>query len=82
MALSEKSWPVGLTLGKRAPPLVLHCRRRRYCEGLVVPASVDDASLREVGKFRSKQRLPALSWLHPRKVQSRPGESYQAHHML
>ena len=35
-----------------------------YPSVLLVPASVDDGLLQEVAKFRSKQRLPALSWFN------------------
>ena len=30
-----------------------------------MPKAVSDDELREVAKFRSKGRLPALSWMHP-----------------
>ena len=32
---------------------------------LAVPAAASDNDLREVAKFRSKNRLPVLSWMHP-----------------
>ena len=32
---------------------------------LVVPAAVDDQLLRSCSRFRSKGRVPALTWLHP-----------------
>ena len=36
-----------------------------YPEILAVPKAVSDDDLREVAKFRSKGRLPVLSWMHP-----------------
>ena len=36
-----------------------------YPKYLGVPKLVSDDELREVAKFRSRQRLPALSWMHP-----------------
>ena len=30
-----------------------------------MPKSVSDEELREVAKFRSRGRLPVLSWMHP-----------------
>ena len=36
-----------------------------YPQELYVPAAISDEDLQEVAKYRSKQRLPALSWLHP-----------------
>lgn len=36
-----------------------------YPKILAVPASVTDSELREVAKFRSRNRLPVLSWMHP-----------------
>lgn len=36
-----------------------------YPETLAVPKSVSDEDLREVAKFRSRGRLPVLSWMHP-----------------
>eukprot|EP01126_Amoeba_proteus_P016452 TRINITY_DN17616_c0_g1_i1.p1 TRINITY_DN17616_c0_g1~~TRINITY_DN17616_c0_g1_i1.p1 ORF type:complete len:121 (-),score=17.36 TRINITY_DN17616_c0_g1_i1:157-474(-) len=30
-----------------------------------VPTSVDDACLRKVAQFRTRQRIPALCWVHP-----------------
>ena len=36
-----------------------------YPAFVVVPAAISDAEVREVTKFRSKGRLPALSWMHP-----------------
>ena len=36
-----------------------------YPQVLYVPASISDEDVQEVATFRSKQRLPALSWLHP-----------------
>ena len=32
---------------------------------LAVPAAASDNDLREVAKFRSRNRLPVLSWMHP-----------------
>lgn len=36
-----------------------------YPDVFYVPASISDDDVREVAKFRSKQRLPVLSWIHP-----------------
>jgi hypothetical protein len=36
-----------------------------YPSFVVVPAAISDDEVREVTKFRSKGRLPGLSWLHP-----------------
>ena len=36
-----------------------------YPRVLAVPASVPDGEVKEVSKFRSKNRLPVLSWMHP-----------------
>jgi hypothetical protein len=36
-----------------------------YPEVLYVPAAISDEDVQEVATFRSKQRLPALSWIHP-----------------
>ena len=36
-----------------------------YPRTLVVPANVPDDRLEEVAKFRSRNRLPVLSWMHP-----------------
>eukprot|EP01043_Picozoa_sp_COSAG02_P006595 COSAG02_NODE_189_length_30109_cov_71.135855_8_plen_1727_part_00 len=36
-----------------------------YPDVFYVPASINDADVQEVAKFRSKQRLPVLSWIHP-----------------
>ena len=36
-----------------------------YPRILVVPANVPDDRLEEVAKFRSRNRLPVLSWMHP-----------------
>jgi hypothetical protein len=36
-----------------------------YSQRLFVPAAVTDDQLAAVASFRSKQRLPILSWLHP-----------------
>ena len=37
-----------------------------YAPVLAVPASLDDTQVAECAQFRSKARLPVLSWLHPR----------------
>ncbi|XP_073253195.1 phosphatidylinositol-3,5-bisphosphate 3-phosphatase MTMR2-like isoform X2 [Porites lutea] len=41
-----------------------------FCETypalLVVPASVTDEDLKKVAVFRSRERIPVLSWLHPK----------------
>jgi hypothetical protein len=37
-----------------------------YPSILVVPAAIDDDTLRKASEFRSKKRFPTLSWLHPR----------------
>ncbi len=37
-----------------------------YPRHLVVPAAADDDLLLQVAKFRSRSRLPVLSWLHAR----------------
>ena len=36
-----------------------------YPKVLLFPKTMDDSDITAVSKFRSKQRLPALSWLHP-----------------
>jgi hypothetical protein len=36
-----------------------------YCSVLAVPAKCTDELVQAVAQFRSKSRLPALSWLHP-----------------
>ena len=36
-----------------------------YPELLIVPSSVSDATLEGSADFRSKRRIPALSWMHP-----------------
>ena len=36
-----------------------------YPQVLAVPKAVSDDELREVAKFRSRGRLPVLSWMHP-----------------
>ena len=36
-----------------------------YPRILAVPATVSDNELKEVAKFRSRNRLPVLSWMHP-----------------
>jgi hypothetical protein len=38
-----------------------------YPKVLMFPSTMDDSDITEVSKFRSKQRLPSLSWLHPEK---------------
>ncbi|XP_074621963.1 phosphatidylinositol-3,5-bisphosphate 3-phosphatase MTMR2-like isoform X2 [Acropora palmata] len=37
-----------------------------YPSLFVVPASVSDEDLRKVAVFRSRERIPVLSWLHPK----------------
>ncbi|EQC34005.1 hypothetical protein SDRG_08223 [Saprolegnia diclina VS20] len=37
-----------------------------YPSTLFVPTSMSDDALTEAAKFRSKRRLPVLTWLHPR----------------
>jgi hypothetical protein len=39
---------------------------KTYPDVLVCPASVDDALLLRAAAFRSKQRLPCLTWIHPK----------------
>lgn len=39
---------------------------RSYPHLIGVPASFTDDQLRKVAEFRSKERIPILSWLHPR----------------
>jgi hypothetical protein len=36
-----------------------------YPKLLVVPASISDAILRSASNFRSRNRLPAVTWRHP-----------------
>lgn len=36
-----------------------------YPRHLTVPKAVSEEEIRECAKFRSKGRLPVLSWLHP-----------------
>ncbi|KCV72865.1 hypothetical protein H696_00438 [Fonticula alba] len=36
-----------------------------YCTRLGVPAAIDDEQLARAASFRSKSRVPILSWLHP-----------------
>lgn len=36
-----------------------------YPKVLLFPKTMEDSDIKEVSKFRSKQRLPSLSWLHP-----------------
>jgi hypothetical protein len=36
-----------------------------YPRLLVVPTKISDNTLRHIGKFRSKGRIPALSYIHP-----------------
>eukprot|EP00003_Mantamonas_plastica_P029268 TRINITY_DN68_c0_g1_i10.p1 TRINITY_DN68_c0_g1~~TRINITY_DN68_c0_g1_i10.p1 ORF type:complete len:1216 (-),score=382.55 TRINITY_DN68_c0_g1_i10:437-4084(-) len=40
---------------------------RTYPSMLAVPADITDEHLGNVAKFRSKGRLPSVSWIHPRK---------------
>ncbi|KAJ0392591.1 hypothetical protein P43SY_004494 [Pythium insidiosum] len=37
-----------------------------YPSFLVVPASLSDETIKEASRFRSKNRFPALTWVHPR----------------
>ena len=37
-----------------------------YPSVLVVPAAVDDETIRKAAEFRSRKRFPTLSWLHPK----------------
>jgi len=36
-----------------------------YPRILAIPSAVTEADLQEVAKFRSRQRIPCLSWIHP-----------------
>ncbi|CAK4919475.1 unnamed protein product [Aphanomyces euteiches] len=37
-----------------------------YPRALIVPASIGDDILAEAARFRSKKRVPVLTWIHPR----------------
>ena len=37
-----------------------------YPRTIIVPSTCSDEDVKEVAEFRSKRRLPALSWLHPK----------------
>lgn len=37
----------------------------QFCGCAQVPEKTTDEELQEVARFRSKQRLPCLSWRHP-----------------
>ena len=34
---------------------------------LIVPSKASDDDLRQVAQFRSRKRIPILSWIHPNK---------------
>jgi Myotubularin-like phosphatase domain len=42
-----------------------HALCRSYPELLAVPSALSDAELAEVASFRSRGRVPALTWVHP-----------------
>jgi hypothetical protein len=37
-----------------------------YPSHFFVPASISDEDLKQIGKFRSRARVPALTWIHPK----------------
>jgi hypothetical protein len=52
---------------------------KSYPERLIIPAKIPDEKLRKAANFRTKGRIPMLSWVHKNKVRTGFFLVYESH---